>query len=286
MSAAALIAAAGVVLTTLSPEAVQGAASTAPGTYVALGDSLSAGPKVPTASTDGCQRSDHNFPALVSASIGRRLVDTSCTGARTSEMLLSQFGTNPLPRPQFNKLSRNVQVVTLTIGGNDIGFGDIALACVRLFPVFVTPCQNNYVHDGGDDVSNAISATAPKVAAVLDGIHQRSPRARVYLVGYPPIVPDSGDGIECWPDVPIAYADVPWLRAKVKELNAMLQTQAVSHNATYVDTYGPFIGHDACQGFNRWMEPIITAVNGERLHPNATGHAQIANVVTAAINNG
>ena len=47
-----------------------------------------------------------------------------------------------------------------------------------------------------------------------------SPSARVLVVGYPAIVPNSGDG--CWPVVPFAYGDVPYLRGVELELNAML----------------------------------------------------------------
>ena len=57
-----------------------------------------------------------------------------------------------------------------------------------------------------------IAATAPKVAAVLQGIHARSPSARVFVVNYAAILPETGVG--CWPQVPLAFADVPYLRGK------------------------------------------------------------------------
>ena len=64
--------------------------------------------------------------------------------------------------------------------------------------------------------------SAPKVAAVLQGIHRRSPVAKVYLLTYLPILPDDqppigqrGNG--CWPTVPITDEDAPWVVAKEKE---------------------------------------------------------------------
>ena len=77
------------------------------------------------------------------------------------------------------------------------------------------------------------------------GIYTDAPNARVLVVGYPAIVPNTGDG--CWPVVPIAFGDVPYLRGVEKELNAMLATEAAANKATYVDTYTASIGHDACE---------------------------------------
>src|SRR5205823_3294503 len=97
-----------------------------------------------------------------------------------------------------------------------------------------------------------IAATAPKVAAVIQGIHARSPLARVLVVNYPAIFPDSGPG--CWPQLPVASGDVPWLRAKEKELNQMLADQAGANGARLLDAYTASIGHDACQlPLIRWV---------------------------------
>ena len=84
-------------------------------------------------------------------------------------------------------------------------------------------------------ISERILATAPKVAAVLQGIHTRSPKARVLVVNYAAILPDEGPG--CWPQMPITDGDVPYVRAKQKELNAMLAAQAAANAAELVDWY-------------------------------------------------
>jgi hypothetical protein len=113
---------------------------------------------------------------------------------------------------------------------------------------------------------------------VLDAVHARSPQARVLVVGYPAIMPDTGSG--CWPSMPIAFNDVAYLRAKEKELNAMLAAQAAAHGATYVDTYTPSIGHDVCTSSSvRWVEPIIPGNTAAPVHPNARGMAGMAAAV-------
>ena len=48
----------------------------------------------------------------------------------------------------------------------------------------------------------------PKVAAVLAGIHARSPHARVLIVGYPDGLPVNGSS--CWPTVPLSSGDVTY----------------------------------------------------------------------------
>jgi hypothetical protein len=117
---------------------------------------------------------------------------------------------------------------------------------------------------------------------VLDGIHARSPLARVLVVGYPAILPDTGSG--CWPSMPIAFTDVSYLRAREKELNAMLAGQAAAHGAGYVDTYTPSIGRDVCKSASvRWVEPIIPGNAAAPVHPNARGEAGMAAAVTARL---
>ena len=103
--------------------------------YVALGDSYTAGPLIPdqTGSPAGCLRSTHSYPFLVAAGTGAAtFTDVSCQGATTADMTHAQsvpLGTNP---PQDNALSASTTLVTLQIGGNDIGFSDIIIHCTTL----------------------------------------------------------------------------------------------------------------------------------------------------------
>lgn len=99
------------------------------------------------------------------------------------------------------------------------------------------------------------------------------------------ILPDTGTG--CWPQMPVTPGDVPYLRAKEKQLNAMLATEAAGNGATYVDTYTPSIGHDACQlPTVRWVEPVVPNGPAAPVHPNAAGEQGMANAVLATIGSG
>jgi lysophospholipase L1-like esterase len=263
------------------------AASAAPVSYVALGDSYTAGPGIPRQLNDqpGCLRSDHNYPHLVAVALHvRTFRDASCIGATTMDMTGAQSFFTPVNPPQFDRLHANTGIVTLQIGGNDIGFFSIALTCATFDPTAAgTRCQDAFVRNGTDEISGRITAAAPQVAAVLRGIHIRSPRAHVYVVGYPAIFPDSSAG--CVPAVPITPGDVPYLRAKEHELNAMLRAQAATNNSVFVDVYNASIGHDACQPPGvRWIQPVdFSAPIVSWIHPNTTGMQGMASAVLGAI---
>lgn len=239
--------------------------------YVALGDSYAAGPLIPNPVLPlGCLKSDHNYPHLAAPGIGLTLRDASCSGATTVDMTEPQNveidGPNP---PQFNSLDANTTVVSLTIGGNDIGFSEVAESCITLNP-FSHPCLDKYDAGGVDQLKARIEATAPKVAAVLQGIHARSPSAKIYVVNYPAIFPETGYG--CWPQMPIGLLDVPYLRSTEQRLDSMLATQAAANGATLVNWYNASIGHDACKGSStRWVEPLVPGELAAPIHPNLAG---------------
>ena len=277
------VAAGGVLLAAFLPAA----ASAGGPKYVSLGDSFTSGPLIPdqTGRPVGCLRSNHDFPSLVAAAIGASsLTDVSCAGADTTNMTGSEWvglGTNP---PQLNALTKATTLVTLQIGGNDIGFSDIVLLCGALSftDPFGAPCQRHYTSGGTDRLARAVAQTGPKVAAVLAGIHQRAPAARVLLLGYPVIVPSTGRG--CWPLVPFAFGDVPYLRGVELKLNRMLAGEAAAHRATYVDTYTDSIGHDLCQGpGTKWVEGFVPTSPAAPVHPNALGEKAMARQVLAIL---
>ena len=256
-----------------------------PQSYVALGDSYTAGPLIPLQEDDplGCLRSDHNYPHLVAAALGvGTFRDPSCSGAETEDMTSAQ-GVSPGPNPpQFDRLDAGTQLVTLGIGGNDIGFSEIIDNCFSPTPTG-HPCQDHYVVNGRDELAARIDATAPKVAAVLDGIHRRSPKARVLVVPYLAILPETGPG--CWPQLPISPEDVQYLRGVEKKLNRMLAEQALANRAEFVDAYTASIGHDACQlPTVRWVEPAVPTTPAAPVHPNLFGMQGYTAAVLARIN--
>jgi lysophospholipase L1-like esterase len=258
------------------------------GPFVALGDSFAAGnliPASPSGTPAGCLRSSHNYGADAAAALRvTGYIDATCSGASTTSMTQPEpvlHGTNP---PQFSSLAADDSVVTLTIGGEEVGYTSVLKTCaaLSLTDLFGDPCQRHYTAGGTDQLAAAVNATAPKVAAVLRGIHSRASLARVLLVGYPDILPSGGDG--CWPEMPIAFGDVPYLRGVEISLNQMLARTAAANGATFVDTYTPTIGHDACQSpAVKDVEGLIPTSLAYPFHPNRRGEQVMASRVLAAL---
>ncbi|MFE5032409.1 SGNH/GDSL hydrolase family protein [Streptomyces sp. NPDC056683] len=245
--------------------------------YVALGDSYTSGPVIPTQVDADCARSDHNYPSLVAAARHvSAFKDVSCAGATTAEMWKAQ-GTNG---PQLDAVQRSTDLVTVQIGGNDIGFSSIIGTCAALSSKDLTgdPCRQYYNASGTDQLVRDIAQTAPKVDRVLRAIRARAPHARILVVGYPDLLPDEGSG--CYPTVPFAAKDFPYLRDTGERLNLMLRLVAAWNGARYVDTYGPTVGHDMCKApADRWIEPLQPASPAAPAHPNAKGEAAMAQAV-------
>lgn len=260
------------------------AARADPGPYVALGDSYTAAPLVlnQVGRPIGCARSDRNYPSLVTAATGvTAFRDVSCSSATTEHMTGPQsvpLGTNP---PQFDALDAGARLVTIGIGGNDVGLVGAAVTCLKLGVLAPagTACRTHFAKPGGGDLLvDEIAATAPKIAATLQGIHARSPQARVLIVGYPDVAPRGGKG--CYPLVPLSDDDITYLDEMLRRTNAMIAQQAAANGADYVDTYDDSIGHDVCTPpGTRWFEGVVPTAPAFPVHPNALGEASMARSV-------
>ncbi|MBO0877803.1 MAG: SGNH/GDSL hydrolase family protein [Pseudonocardia sp.] len=257
------------------------------GEYVALGDSYVAGPLIlaPTGQPAGCLRSDRDYPSLVRAGLRTAtFTDVSCGGATTADMTAPQPVTGGANPPQLGAVTGRTALVTLGIGGNDIGFAEIITTCATRSSAqpLGAACRDFYHQGGRDQLAERIQRTAPKVAAVLHEIDKRAPRAKVLVVGYPTILPDSGPG--CYPVVPFSAGDVAYLRATEKALNAMLAAQAARAGAVFVDTYRSSVGHDICQlPGTKWVEGLVPTAPAAPVHPNELGMRHSANRVLVAL---
>ncbi len=252
------------------------------GSYVALGDSYTAAPGVLPQAAGApldCFQSALNYPHLTAAALGFSLTDRSCSSATTANLSSAQYPDQP---PQFNALTLSTSLVTLGIGGNDNRLFVSAIAACSATDVldilnFGAPCQSVF----GNYFVNQANADGPAVGTAIAGVHALAPAARVFVVGYPDILPQRGN---CYPQLPVTTGDVAYLNGVELALNNMLRQEAAGHGATYVDTYTASIGHDACQAVGtRWVEPVIPGTDAFPIHPNAKGESADARAVLAAI---
>lgn len=269
--------------------AVAPSAAQAAGIYVALGDSYTSAPLVPNQHGQpiDCGRSDHNYPSLVAQEFKvDEFIDVSCGSAQTKHMAEPQTGlplggTNP---PQFNGLRADATLVTVGIGGNDAGLVGVAEKCAELGLTNPTgtACRDHWAPAGNDTVAAKIEGAKPKIAAVLQGIHQRSPQARVAIVGYPDVLPKNGES--CYPMVPLSPDDIRYIDELIVRINAMIAGQAAANDAEFVDTYRDSGGHDVCKlPPNRWFEGLVPTEPAYPLHPNGKGEASMARSAIAQL---
>ena len=259
--------------------------------YVAMGDSYTSGPLVLPHDTSwvpqDCGQSYGNYPHLAAKWIHADVFrDVSCGGATIDDFAGVQGSPafDNSVRPQYDALDDSVDVVTVGIGGNDVGFVGVALGCIRPDPATLSmaPCTPTYFENGVDTVSRDIAAMQVELGGALDEIHRRAPNAQVFVVSYPDAVPDNGVG--CYPYMPILNEDMPYIVAKFKEMNGALKAAAESHRASYIDIYKGGIGHDACKPpLLAWVNGLVWVPPSYPAHPNQFSFANSGPVVGAAI---
>ncbi|MFF7632057.1 SGNH/GDSL hydrolase family protein [Kitasatospora sp. NPDC008050] len=275
------------------------------GPYVAIGDSYTAGLKVDPAGggVKGCSRSAANYPSLVAAGLHLApggFTDVSCSSATTADLTAAQQVTGGSNPPQLDALNAGTGLVTIGIGGNDAGFMKVMEHCAEQGVAATllraidpkgakdAPCRDSYTaSDGSDKLAGVIGTVGDKVAGVLGEVTRRAPHARVYLVGYPALLPTDPASCGSLLGGAVTAGDLSFLAAQEQQLNAVLKDRAKAAGAVFVDTYTPSLGHDMCSGQStRWIEPPFPAAGRAPLHPNAAGQQAMAAAVLRTVRGG
>ncbi|MER7080769.1 Lysophospholipase L1 [Saccharopolyspora kobensis] len=247
--------------------------------YVALGDSAAAGPLIPNQDPNLlCFRSEMNYPQVAAALIGADLVDVTCSGAKIDDFSQRQYGILP---PQYDVLSRRTDLVTVTIGGNDVQLVQAAVSCLNLLPEPLgKSCADRFTAGGRDELGSRIDALAPKVDEMLAQIRYRAPNAEVVLVGYGTYLRPGG----CYPLQPMWSRDADYVQSSVDKLSAMLRERAEAHGAGFVDLGPVSVGHDTCAApKDKYFEGLVPTSEAAPLHPNARGMAAFGQEVADAV---
>jgi lysophospholipase L1-like esterase len=267
-------------LTATAAASVAGVASAsgttkAPLRYVALGDSYSAASGVlpaDPAAPPQCLRSTRNYPKVLASKVSTTLVDVTCGAADTDDFFAPQYQNVPA---QLEAVKKDTQLITMTIGGNDSGvFINAILQCGAAGATSLgqgSPCKDQY---GSSFETTVKKTTYPSLVKALKAVRAKAPKAKVGILSYPWIVPTS---VGCYPQMPVATGDVPYLRHLQATLNDAVRRAAAATGATYVDLNQVSNGHDACQPIGvRWVEPVLAGTNPVIVHPNALGESKMA----------
>lgn len=244
----------GAALLVLSASAVLFAAagSAATGTtYAALGDSYSSGVGTGSYTLDSaCKRSVYAYPYLWSQKhAGTALSFVACSGAKTSDLLSSQI----------QAVTSATTLVTMTIGGNDIGFASLIYQCT------LSNCSTAL-----DTTRANLEATlGPALDQVYGTVKARAALgAKIVVLGYPHVF----SGATCFGSLGISSTEETKANQLSDALDTVLATHAAADGVTYESAIAPFTGHAVCSS-SPWLNGLNLFNTGESYHPNRAGHS-------------
>ncbi|WP_280272494.1 SGNH/GDSL hydrolase family protein [Nocardia wallacei] len=255
--------------------------------YVALGSSYAAGPGLEPVEDGPCARSGLNYAHRVAVAAGLDLVDVSCSGATTADVLnRSQTVAGTVMPPQIGAVTSYTRLVTVTVGGNDLNLVGSMLAgsgCELLAGGVSGLCDR--VTRAAPATPDAFDAVAQSLADIVAAVHDRAPQARVLLVQYLPVLP--ADATTC-AAAPMTPEQAVAARRTYDGLVAATERAARATGADTV-TVPAAADHTACtddpwvfdfQHLPQRTDP--TAVAG-LYHPNAVGTEKVAERIVAQL---
>ena len=260
--------------------------------YVALGDSYAAlgDSRRATGTPVQCGRNLSNYPHLLDAkpAIGD-LTDVTCGGAQIPNLAGTQtVGTPPntaVAPPQFDALSEDTDLVTLSIGGNDLGFSAIVGCITRQGPFENLPANVTCESQVGETVQNGINvvfADNGPVDGVYDAIAAAAPNATVIATQYMPLMPAEGE--TCAFTEQLNPADVQWAREVTDQINDAVSTAASRNGHVAVMPVDNSVDRSACAPINqRWTDFTGEAPGSAPMHPTALGQQAMADAIAAAL---
>jgi hypothetical protein len=225
----------------------------APPGYAALGDSYSSGLGAGSSYGGGsCELSSGSFPALWSAAHATvPFKQLACAGATTADVA----GT------QANDIPPNTGLVSVTAGGNDVGFSTIMTTCA----LWGTSACVSAVNAGEDVARNKLPAL---LDTAYNAIRANALNANVVVLSYPQFY--QLNVFFC-----IGLSSVS--RAKIDEgisiVDKSIQAAASRHRFTFADVQRAFVGHQLCSG-DKWLHAVDLADIQESYHPTAAGQSQ------------
>lgn len=247
--------------------------------YVALGSSMAAGPGIQprvAGSPRPAGRSARNYPHLVAAALGLDLVDVTYSGATTAHVLTdSQRGA----APQVDALDGSESLVTVTIGGNDVGYVPMLFAAGLPRPVRRIPLLGSKIRSLVNPAERYVALEEVGAALVEVGrtLRQRAPRATVLFVDYLTLLPPAG------PASPLSDHDATLGRHLALELERLTAQAAATTGCGLVRAGAASRDHhgwspDPWTTRFGWPVPRRPAP----LHPNPAGMRAVADLVVAA----
>ncbi len=219
-------------------------------------------------------RSSRNYPHLLADDLGLDLVDVTYSGATTAHLLTDrQNGT----APQVTVLDGTEDLVTITIGGNDIGYVPGMYVATLPGALRLLPVVGGRLRDVLDPAQREVSLerVAGSLVAVGERVRELSPNARVLFVEYLTLLPPSGQKS---PPLKRAHADLA--RHLADRLSELTAKAAAATDSEVVRVAEPSRHHHAWSA-DPWTVGATMPLPGRPLayHPNAAGMRAVAGLI-------
>jgi hypothetical protein len=237
-------------------------------------------------------------------------INIACSGATTADVTRNWFKGEP---PQVEQLrnyanSRDIKLVALSIGGNDIGFRDIIETCVEAFTTWYSYCKTSLAGPVRQRIDEMYAKVRDTVRAVQDTMTSSGypdGSYRLVVQSYPIPMPAGKDNRyrETYAErfglggCPIWNADADWAKYDVMpQLAATLEDAADATNTEFLDLRNALEGHEVCaKGVSqsnrrdtlgnphprrdsewvRWIGGLVQGYVQEYMHPNTYGQEQL-----------
>jgi|SRR5271170_948896 len=249
--------------------------------YVAMGSSFAAGPGIPVrapASPRAAGRSSGNYAHLVAGALGLDLRDVTYSGATTSDILEPSASGQPA---QLDAVTPDTRLVTITAGGNDLGYLPRLTLASLPWPLRVLPRVKARVAGFGDpDATDERFAQLERSLATIGRrLRERAPACRVLFIDYLTILPPEGDDRGGPPPAQI----VQWGRVIAARLAATTRAAAETTGCDYVAASAASAGHHAWSATPWTRRFHLSLRGGAPYHPDAAGMAAVTQLVLAAL---
>ncbi|WP_435743828.1 SGNH/GDSL hydrolase family protein [Nocardioides sp. SYSU DS0663] len=234
-----------------------------------------------------CHRSESAYSQVVAGDndFAGGFSFVACSGAVANDLDHPNH-SNSGEDPQYDSLDDGVSLVTMTMGGNDLGFADVVKDCIvngERGVGFLDSCQEKHDQRIRDDLPRLSDDLVQRYRE----IQERAPNARVIIIGYPPLfVENPSDSFNN-----LLFAeDQRWMNQMGADLNAMLAAAAAEAGVEFVDPTSAFEGHGIGSD-EPWINdldlggPGFSVADPSSFHPNAAGHAAIAELVQQQLEN-
>lgn len=173
------------------------------------------------------------------------------------------------------------KVVTMTGGGNDVGFGSVILNCIATIN---RTCDYARTNIGKAILGQSINNQYYRLVDLYTEIKKVSPQTKIYAIGYPRFVADQA--IFCAPNVQLDRAERTMINESVSYLNQIIKDAANQAGVKYVDIENSLVGHRLCESGESYVTGVAMYMDSEKqesYHPNKNGHIKIANAVRSAL---